>query len=320
MTVRVYRWDDAGAPTLSSTIGSLINVLDACLVTGYGAQAPLGWTKPFADTNVAVFRAGAGNQRYLRVLDSSTGTVGARVVGYEDMTDANTGSGAFPTEAQVVGGLYVRKSSSTTTSLLRAWILIGDAKRFYLIVDRNTADFTSTTAGSFQGMFFGDIISFRPDDTYGTALIAQESTTTSVGRLGNVTTSVATVLNGHFLCRDYSQTGTSVASNLVSDARGSNTNPGADGVPFPDPVTGGILLAPLYVCGPTNKVTRGRLPGVWNPLHPLPGANLDTFTGKVGTPLEGKTFMLVNVDGTSTAAGTTTRSGRMAFEISDTWE
>jgi len=38
----LFRSDDTGAPTLSGTEGSLIDVLKACLVDGYGAKAALG--------------------------------------------------------------------------------------------------------------------------------------------------------------------------------------------------------------------------------------------------------------------------------------
>lgn len=61
MGVTVYRFDDAGAPTLSAAAGALISVLDACLVNGYGAKPAAGWTKAFSDTNQAAYRQGAGS-------------------------------------------------------------------------------------------------------------------------------------------------------------------------------------------------------------------------------------------------------------------
>ena len=36
MTVRVYRSSEFGAPVLDGLAGSLINVMDACLVNGFG--------------------------------------------------------------------------------------------------------------------------------------------------------------------------------------------------------------------------------------------------------------------------------------------
>ena len=34
--VKVYRWDDEGAPQVESAAGSIKTILKACLVTGYG--------------------------------------------------------------------------------------------------------------------------------------------------------------------------------------------------------------------------------------------------------------------------------------------
>lgn len=62
--------------------------------------APAGWEKVFSKTNVAVFRSLdiASSKMLLRVDD--TATMQVRVVGYEAMTDVDTGSGPFPTTAQ----------------------------------------------------------------------------------------------------------------------------------------------------------------------------------------------------------------------------
>ena len=43
MTVRIYSSSDAGAPVLrGNTPGDLINLLEKCLVTGYGSKAGAG--------------------------------------------------------------------------------------------------------------------------------------------------------------------------------------------------------------------------------------------------------------------------------------
>ena len=112
MTVRFYSSSDAGAPAVrGNTPGDIINLLTKCLVDGYGAKAGAGWTKPYTGTNVAAFRQGAGsNGMYLRIDDTSTeaGNRNARIVGYETMSDVNTGAPqSFPTAAQRAGGEYV---------------------------------------------------------------------------------------------------------------------------------------------------------------------------------------------------------------------
>ena len=70
MTTRLYRSTDSSAPTLSGTVGDLVNLLDKCLVTGYGSQVAAGWTKPFTSTNSADFRGSAGLQYYIEVNDN----------------------------------------------------------------------------------------------------------------------------------------------------------------------------------------------------------------------------------------------------------
>jgi hypothetical protein len=40
----IYRYTDTSAPTVNGTAGSLITLLQACLVTGYGSKSGAGWT------------------------------------------------------------------------------------------------------------------------------------------------------------------------------------------------------------------------------------------------------------------------------------
>jgi hypothetical protein len=126
MAVGVYRYDDVGAPTLSGTAGALIGVLDHALVTGQG------WSKVYSGTNLAVYRAPAGNQLYLRVDD--TGTTAARIVGYETMSAVSTGTGPFPTEAQVAGGLYAPKSANVNATA-RNWVIVANDRFFHMWVN-----------------------------------------------------------------------------------------------------------------------------------------------------------------------------------------
>lgn len=61
MTTTVYKSSDASAPQMTSAAGSLLTVLDACLVNGYGAKPAAGWSKTVVDagTNQAYYRQGA---------------------------------------------------------------------------------------------------------------------------------------------------------------------------------------------------------------------------------------------------------------------
>ena len=184
-TVKYYHSAMSGVATLNGTAGSLISVLDACLVTGFNLKtadslvvaggiatltisagigafevdavalvagatpsglngekrvlsvttntitfaatgisdqtatgtitaklAPAGWEKVYSGTNLAAYRSSdvSGTRMYMRVDD--TGTTNARVVGYESMTDVNTGVMPFPTSLQQSGGYYWPKASA----------------------------------------------------------------------------------------------------------------------------------------------------------------------------------------------------------------
>lgn len=308
MTVRVYYSTDSGAPVYSGSAGALIAVLQACLVDGYGAKAAAGWTKPFTGTNLAAFRPAAGNRHYLRVDD--TNTTAARVRGFEVMADVNTGTGPFPTDVQVSGGCYTVKSNAASSDA-RGWVVVADEKRFWLV----SAQAVSTIAASTDiglGMFFGDIVSAKAGDAFHTLLIAGASSEASAVQIGGVVTSISASLAGHYMARAYTQMGASITVGKHSDNTKliGATTVGSSGSAYPDPVTGGIGIAPLFVHENGPSVTRGVLPGAWCPVHYLPASPGDIFQGSGAHT--GKEFLLVDVS----ASGS---RGRMALEISDTW-
>lgn len=178
MAYAEYRSTDSGAPTLNGTPGSLIGLLDACLVNGYGSKASAGWTKDYSGTNKAVYRPSHGSRFFMRVLDDgSDGTNGARVArvrGYETMSDVDTGTGPFPTDAQVSGGLFVGKSS-TADSTARPWVVLADGKRVILMIAHHASHTQSYTQS-----FFGDLGGVSAADAYAAMLAAAKNTTNAI--------------------------------------------------------------------------------------------------------------------------------------------
>lgn len=322
MTVVVYSSNDASAPSLSGTANSLANLLNACLVTGYGSKAAAGWAREFLGTNKAVFRAASGNRMRLRVDD--TGTQEARVVGYETMTDVDTGTNPFPTTAQVSGGMYVRKSD-TADATVRSWYMIATGILFHLFIDTGAPSADPATAGTAarsSGMTFGEFNSFKAGDTYNTIIIAQVSTGTTVARQGALSASASfTALTGHYLPRNAAATVGSVGCSKCNamlahhgDAStiGSSINSAAATPGYPDNVSGGMLITPLLIeeANGSSPAIRGLLPGIWSPVHAAPANHFDTLSGSGGTA--GKTFRLFNV-------GNAAALGRALLETSDTW-
>lgn len=318
MTVIVYKSSDTSAPALTGTAGTLAALLYACLVTGYGSKAAAGWAREFTGTNKAAFRAAAGNRMRLRIDD--TGSTEGKAVGYETMSDVDTGTNLFPTAAQLSGGIFIRKSN-TADSTNRPWMLVANDRIFYLFIDSGTSgtDWSVAPAASgLSGCFcFGEFSSYKNGgDSYNSIIFGAIVTSTSVGRFAEHTQqNTYNATNGHWIVRNTAGTVGAVTcakSLALGQNTGSAIGLSSNWGPYPDPVTGGLLISPLLVneAAASGWVVRGVLPGLWAPMHSLPGAHADTFSGSGVT--SGKTFVLAS-------AGQLTNLGRVAVETSDTW-
>lgn len=220
--------------------------------------APFGFAKPFSGTNLAVYRSPdpASTRMFLRVND--TATQNARVVGYESMTDVNTGLGPFPTETQVSGGRWWGKSNIADSSP-RPWVVIGDGKTFYLQVytgtNPNRAGYVAT---------FGDFVSERSGDPYACMLSGFISDTSgSAGTFSDLSQSTGGGgVNTASIPRAYTfftgAANVSVRSEAfaVSGISGQSSTLGA----FPSPVNNGLYLSPCHVME-DGQLFRGRTRG-----------------------------------------------------------
>ncbi len=264
MTIYLKRSTDVGAPSLTNSAGSLITLLDYLFVT------TMSWTKPYTGTNKAAYKQPSGtNQFYLRVDD--TGTTNASVVGYETMSDVDTGTGPFPTAAQVSGGLYWPKSSSGSAA---PWIFLSNGKIGYLFVKYNGTNWLCVG--------FGDFSTYKTSDAYHTLIIGETSAPSSTTVFSNLATSITSANTGHYVARSYTQIGSAINvgkfSNYILAAAVSNL--GAGGCTYPAPVDGGLHLAPVWISETTSGVgARGLLPGIWSPMHNRPLTHGDTFSG-----------------------------------------
>ena len=95
--------------------------------------APAGWVElfPGALANVLAVKPSAAEASGSVLRLDDTGTTTARVVGYEFLSAISTGDGAFPTEAQVPGGLYWPKSNVASTAS-RPWWVFADERSFLI--------------------------------------------------------------------------------------------------------------------------------------------------------------------------------------------
>lgn len=317
MAITVYKSTDTSAPTLTGQAGSLITLLDAVLVNGYGSKSAAGWTKAYSGTNKAAYRLGAGTQHYMRVIDDGTTSAAyARVVGYETMSDVDTGTNPMPSAAQQSGGLYLHKSS-TADSTARPWMIVACDRAIYIFIEHSSTVLGSTPAAAHAGYFFGDVKSYKTGDAYqcGTMLSISSSASSPsiIGAVGFNTTWGA--LGGHYVSRAYTQTGNAiaVAKMVARTAHGASVLGQNSQYQYPDPVTGALDLSPALLTEPgtgSTGVTRGQYPGLFEPLHNLPGNVYDTLSGSGA--LAGVTFILVNAWSASTA-------GRGVLQTSGSW-
>ncbi len=299
-------------------------------------KAAAGWATAFTGTNKRAYRSpnGASNRFYVRVDDSTTvGNVReAYARGYETMSDVDTGTGPFPTVAQLANGVTWNKSI-TADATARPWTLVADDKTFYLVIkpQSSTAAATSTiTCG------FGHFTSYKAGDGFNTfiggANVSNFTGGSNIAGSGSGlqlmnnwgTTAASYTL---YIARAYSQVGGAIQSGLfngqsygASATATSCLGTSTSAMPYPNGPDSGLWVSPVFLLdfsGTTMNV-RGALPGFYGHLHnTLPQATYDLVTGVVG--LSGKTLMAVETSNYGAIAGSVTARGLIHFDITGSW-
>jgi len=282
-----------GAPGITNTAGSFIAAMDYCLVTG------MGWTKTHSATNLATYRAPAGNRIYLAIDDTNANY--ARLRAFESVTTAgvsiSAGINPTPSDLQNNGGLYFNKRNGTASE----WFFVSDGLFFY---------FGTLYASSWykETMAFGDFISYKSSDNYST--IIKSNTTTDYDIFSSYT-NTSTLNGSSYVVRPFTQLGYGIPAGVTTNNARSKgaTYFGGGGSPYPNPITNTLDMAIVEIFEGNSDI-RGRMPGMWNPLHATPLANGDIFTGS--GILAGKQFLVRSVGGFQF-------TGQIFLEISDTW-
>jgi len=289
----IYRSTDSSAPTVSGTAGDLVNLLDKCLVAGYGSKTAAGWSKDFTGTNKATFRAPSGNRMYLRVQDDGPGAGGARearLTGYESMTDVDTGMAPFPTAAQGVGGvaMVVARKSSTADATTRAWIVFADARTVYVFITTGDTGYRSFCFGEFFSLL-------TTTDNFRTMIIGRNAENSAAAGSDNLDLMSAgfSITNGHFMARGHTGLGGSINFGTHGDhAKNGNSTLTQGIVALLNPADGGAFMSPIWIhditTTPVNGI-RGRLRGMWHFVHTFSlVGDQETFNGNF--ELAGKSF------------------------------
>jgi len=285
---RVYSSTDAGAPQLTGMVGSLIALLDAVLVDGYGvggaAKPGAGWSKHLSAAGKRAYRNDPveGSGFFLEVDDSATvGTARfATARGYSMLRGFGDGDDATPSRTDRPLGSVIAKSTSLGSTASR-WVAVADNRAIYLFINVAPALLVDQR----QPYFFGDFISYKPGDIMPwcigfSGLTGYAGTEDFDGHIFSTPNTAVTIDSERpagFLPRTQATPAGPGSAYLVGGHRvlkfhAWNADP-AWLTPYPDQLTGGLLYTGVQVFeGPSRP--RGRLPGIVLPYHVRPFADL----------------------------------------------
>lgn len=326
-TVNFYSSTDVDAPILNAEPGSLITVLNACLVNGYGTKSGAGWTllgQGTAASNpyTAMYQMGSGSRCVLYVNDNSTGSYSsagqmAILTGGLPTSQWSSGLvGSFPASSGI--SMCLTKSIRVSQSVAVPWWIIATTNVVYIIVQQGAYFGSSYTAASLAipSVFtFGDIFGAKVSDQYPCHIQGDQNYIwtntyyytsicgfTKIGfgntNPGNVFMYMATSSNS----LTQSPVGVKIMDqSLWSSPQDSYVSVTASVAPgYPDTVANiatpnaydnGYYMSPLRVASAGDGL-RGYLPGMWAPQQYIPFPMYQTFSSPEGQ-FAGRSFFAV---------------------------
>lgn len=266
LPVTVYRHTDVGAPPLATRTSEWIDILKACLVTGYGSKSPLGWSLEFEGAYSAAFKnktSDGGSGCFFRFSDYN----GANSVsGYADINIAKDMS-SIDTFTDRLQLRRIRFSSNSY--YVSGWTIIGTSRGFWLIQESGATNADlNTTQGSWSFNFFvGDLESFIPNDTAPFGIVSALSTTGD-----STTTSQGTQIgsgNSIYITLFAADGGNSKIEYSYSYNNKATTSDGGDISSTNVPV---VLNPPMLFSlsgngSPSFNLCRGLIPGLFELQH-----------------------------------------------------
>lgn len=266
--VKVYRWDDEGAPQVESAAGSIKTILKACLVTGYGEgnkrKDGLGWEMAFEKAQEACFRSthpkatkwwlGVDDTKYLAGGDRNSRYTD--VCGILEPTSATAGKAVQyvwrnSNRIRFAGAYY----SDNRFGL--KWVLIGHARAFALVLLSPGGSVGSPV------LYFGEFPSLAVADEH-----------------QNLLGLVANRDAGHFYFNDYVGFYCAAMRDYKGDAPNgfyAGSNVAQSAAAYPSPISGGFTASDLYLFEELNDgkyALRGLVPGLMRTNEAMPGNNV----------------------------------------------
>lgn len=315
----------------------------ACPTVGNGTctgsinliNSPLGWAEIFAGTgtNVAVFQSqdSLANGHYLRVDDTSAQLASgsnlnyARVRGFENMSDVNTGGGGFPLDTAVNGGGYWWRTYGNGTGVAPAGYYIFGDSRFFMWYGQPLINYVAAiSTGTLRG--FGDPLSLLPTpDPYNTILNGDYQTSLSAGFNGQLDFNNTGL--GSYSPRARTGLGTNCVAICCPEIGQGASMSGLDGATygaFP-PGDGVLRLGRRFIVESTSAGygPRAYVPGLYSTPHSQVQAffvNGGVIAAPATGPLAGRRLMVVNSNTASLAVNpSTTNTGASFIDITGPW-
>jgi len=274
--------------------------------------APAGWVKAFTGTNKTAYKSSNVAATGLHIRIDDAGTTSARAFGVEGMTDVDTYTAKFPTEAQMAGGAYIPKANSAAT---KKWWIIANDRFAYLAIAPNSALVDAVFV-----MGFGDVASKKSPDNFKFAVLlkgAEVSGGTPEASLSPAATNYSPTSNQRYLARSYLGTGGSLAISLryalMSTTTGGIVETSgyySGNLPYPNAADNGLILStPVIFEGSTY---RAELPGAY--FTPQMTSNLINQDSVFeDTPVAGKKLLYKQLGAGSIY------TGGMFFDITGPW-
>jgi len=217
-------------------------------------MAPAGFNKPFSGTNLAAYKSAHpyAHGQFLRIADTTAEY--ARAIGYENMTAISTGTGLFPSAAQVSGGYYWGKSDATSGTTPSPWLFASDGRCFYLFVQ---GSFETVGGLGNAVLAFGDLIPEAPAGDRFATLLSGSPVVGWNGVGGVYVLDYQTPNYAVAAPRGYLGAGTSSRGCAVTES-----NFGGASDPLPNPISGGIPLSRVGYKDTAEAFQRAVLPGL----------------------------------------------------------
>lgn len=248
-----YASSDPGAPVLDGLQGTLTDVLDWVLNAGEG------WTIEFTDTAKRVYRPPSGTRFYYRVDDNSpdpasANYVDATLIGYETMSDIDTGTGLF-------GNCVITKSNAASSDS-RAWVCFADDRTCYLYI------YSPGHTTFYNATGFGDFYSLMAFDSYNAFVCSKNTFNDTSGtseRFGKITRLPSGTGEFH-VARSFSQIGPTINCGMHGDYKYNSTVSFAGTLVYPN-IDEAVMLCRAWIHEPVSSGIRGYARGLWVPLH-----------------------------------------------------